>query len=212
MGTESFDIPITDSVDATEAAETLQKIQADAACNPEHPYTNSAHPQSRAFKAAVEKLYEIKNPEPEAQTNREGEEVRGQWPPEHVAAMQEGLDEQAFKTEAKQEEMAKSIRSDVKIINQLMPGTDLNIDEVLENPTVSQMQGYRQMSLLAQGNYTELMPLLIADARTLGMPSEQVGQVRELLTTAQPGDPLSQDLVNVLIRHIHEAKKRKEER
>ncbi len=212
MGIESFDIPVTDSVDATEAAATLTRIQAEAASNPEHPYTNNAHPQSRLYKEAVQRLYEIKNPEPPPQTNAAGEEVQSSWQPEHLAAMEEALDEQAFKTVAKQAEMAKSITADIKIINELMTGTDLDIDKVLENPTKSQMEGYKQMSLLAQGDYTTLMPLLIADVRALGMPSAKVDQVRAFLTTAQPGDPLSDDLTNVIIRHINEAKKRKGER
>ena len=56
------------------------------------------------------------------------------------------------------------------------------------------------------------MPLLIADIRALGMPSEKVDQVRAFLSTAQPNDPLSDDLANIIIKHIHKAKKKKEAR
>ncbi len=212
MGIESFEIPATEGVDATEAATTLTGIMAAAGADPLHPYTNPHHPQHGLYKEAVGRLFEIKNPEPEAQTNAEGEELQVQWSPEHVAAMKEGMDEQAGKTEKQQVAMRKSITADIEIINELMEGTDLDIDKVLENPTVAQMQGYKQMSLLAQGDYTNLMPLLVRDIQSLGMPPAQVDQVRAFLTTAQPGDPLSDDLANIIIKHIHKAKKKKEAR
>lgn len=220
MGTETrtqtgaIDIPVTNAMGPVEAQAAISKISAAALADPGHPYWGK-HPQAKELQETMTTLYEIKGgPPPEVQTNEAGEELvaSGQWPQEHLAAMKEGLDEQAFKTEAKQEEMAKSIRADVGVVNQLMEGSDINIDEVLENPTVSQMQGYRQMALLAQGSYSELMPLLIADVRVLGMPSAQVDQVRAFLATAQPNDPLTQDLTNIIIRHINSAKKKKEER
>lgn len=206
----SYEVPTNiEFMSPEEAGTALNKIFADAGGNVSHPYCNNIHPQSKAFKAAVEQMYAIKRPESLKQTNKKGEVLIDscQFPQAVVDAMAEALDEKAGRDEAVQEKLRKDMREEIKKVNELMPGSDIDIDEAIEDATPEKLEGYKMMRLLGQGDYASLMPLIVKDARALGMPLKQVEQLQFFLSDAVPGDPLSEDITNIIIRHIHKAKK-----
>lgn len=110
-------------------------------------------------------------------------------------------------SEAGIEQLCDDIRQEIEQINELMPRSDLDIDEILEEPSLIKLQSYKQMRLLGQEDYKSLEPLIVRDVTALGMPENHIQQVRDFLITAVPGDPLSSDLANVIIKHIYQAKK-----
>ena len=99
------------------------------------------------------------------------------------------------------------LRAELEQINSLWEG-DIDVDDVLQDATPEKLSGYIQMRLLAEGNYKTLTPILVREVSSLGMPSHQVSQLQAFLQSAVPGDPLSDDLTNIIIRHIHRAKTR----
>lgn len=204
---QSYDVPSVEGLSQDEAITVLEKVNADIAANPNHPYMTNTHPQSKSFKAAITRLYELKNPEPEPQTNAEGEELIAscQFPQAHLKAMEQALDEKAGLNEEVQAKLSKNILQEVNLINSIVPG-DIDIDEIGE-PTPEKLEGYQQLRMLRQGDYTSLSPLIVKDARGLGMKPDKVEQIKYFLTTAEPGEPLSEDICNIIIRHIHKAKK-----
>ena len=197
---------------ATEEIETTMS-------NPEHLYHSP--PTTIGRKAAVEhisKLYLVKNNElhpPEkspselAETPEEFRKAKSaeKFRPAEVKAMQDGLEEISGQNEERQRMLAFEIRREIEQVNTLMEGSDVNADEVCEDPTEAKLEGYKMMRLLGQHDYASLTPLITQDARSLGMPPNQVAQIQDFMATATPGDPLSDDIINILVRHIYKAKK-----
>ena len=114
-------------------------------------------------------------------------------------------------SEAGIQQLKDDIRRDIEVVNELMEGSDIDIDEVLAEPTIAKLEGYKQMRLLAQENYKSLEPLIIKDVQSFGAPSNKVEMMRNFLSTAEAGDPMTSDIANVIIRHIFKAKKERSE-
>jgi hypothetical protein len=206
----SYEVPADiESLSPDEAAGTLRKIYADAVGNPQHPHNVKTHFQHTDFVTAVTRLHEIKCPEPEPQTNEQGQELIAsqQFSQPVIDAMAEGLEIQAGENEAVQQKLREGLRQEIEQVNELIPGSDIDIYEACENATPEMLEGYKMMRLLGQGDFASLTPLLLKDATKLGMPLKQVEQLRFFLSDAVPGDPLSEDIANIIIRHIHKAKK-----
>ena len=207
-----YDVPADiESFTSEQAGSTLNKIYAQAGADKKHPYSNPVHPQSKEFRTAVTRLHKIKcGPEPEPQTNAEGDELvqSSQFPPAMVKAMGEALSEKAGHDEAVQEKLRADIEIEVNEINSILPLADLDVNECVETATPESLEGYKMMRLLGQGDYNSLRPLLIKDARTLGMSAADISQIDLFMSAAVPGDQLSDEITDVLIRNIYNAKKR----
>lgn len=83
-----------------EAKGRVDRLMRDARSDPKHPYMDGHSPDHRKVVEKVSKLYQVASPEPELQTNAEGEVLIQQFPPAMVKAMEEGLQEQQAKQAA----------------------------------------------------------------------------------------------------------------
>jgi len=218
----SYEVPTgLENFSAEQADSALKKIYADAGENVKHPYCNAVHPQSKDFRAAVEKLHQIKNPQPleekspseKAVTPKEFLQALSaeKFGPKEIKAMSAGLEIVQGTDKETQEKLRVDIEKEIKQINDVWGENGVGKAEASENPTPERLEGYRQMRLLAQGNYTGLGPQVISDFQKLGMPKEQLDVIRQFFTVVIPGDNMSQDLANLLIKHSFKGKMNRKE-
>ena len=71
------------------------------------------------------------------------------------------------------------------------------------------VEGFKQLRLYEEGKFDELGASLSGCAYRAGMPAKNVWFLRNFLReVAQPDDPLSRDIINVVIHHIYQNRKR----
>ena len=203
----SYDLPTgIESMEPEEAAATLSKIYADVGGNAKHPYSNTAHPQSKEFRAAVTRLHEVKNPEPEPQVNEQGEVLHNQYPQDVVDAMAEGL-------ELKEN---RNIEVQEKRIEQAKTEMDLLVKAGYERTTIPDDISARQVDVLimqrmsAEEDYDNLRPLMSQNLLGLQVPQGVRGMFETFNNSTELDPTLRQEMTEVIIGWINKARKFKE--
>lgn len=222
----SYEIPNVDTYcTPDEAVAALEKVNAEVAANPKtHPYMNPNHPQSKSFRTAVNKLYEIKHnvldappeqlPSSLAETHIDFLKASSaeKFSPAQVATMREGIEEQAGRNEKRQAELTRDIWADVNRINSIWKTGEPITNPFSEAPASPALKrGYRALRLLAEKNYSALTPLLIKDVRRVSTNSLEAKKIEDFLVSAVPGD-VTDDMINDIIRNIFAAEKKRANR
>lgn len=159
----------------------------------------------------LSKLYEVKHPPAERKLDADGNDITpigAKFSPEQVKAFGETLDEKEAKSEEAQERLQDDLRQELELLVEVWgDDSDIDIEDVLDEATIPKLEGYKQLRLLATSDYKNLEPLIIKDVQSLGMAVHQVDAIRHFFQIAVPGDPMTDDIANIIIRHIHKAKK-----
>ena len=210
MGNEqptSYDLPTgIESMEPEEAAATLSKIYADVGGNAKHPYSNTAHPQSKDFRAAVTRLHEIKNPEPEPQVNEQGEVLHNQYPQDVVDAMAEGLELRENRNAEVQAERIEQAESEMDLFEKAS-GTRENIPEDISEVELRVLTMRR---LAVEGDFLNLNPRISKSLIELNAPPENRAAFEALCNLTNVNEKTKKKIYGVLIADIFENYKFKE--
>lgn len=202
----SYTVPtISESLSPEEADTIIKEMQGAMIADKNHPLNKTIHPQRKAFMAAKTRLFEIKNPEPEKQTNENGEELiqSGQFSPEVIAAMEEGIELKENRNAEIQAKRTEQAEKDMDALVEL----DYERDSIPENISQRQVDILRMQRLNAEGDILSLTPMLTAQLRGLHQPPE-IQQLFETFCTSTEFDTeLRKTITEKIIGWINETRK-----
>lgn len=199
--TEQYEVPDTDSIYSPDEADAaLKKFYGQVQSDPNHPYMNNQHPQSKDFRAAVTRLHEIKSPG-DPDTNEEGQELVHQFSPDKKDAMREAFD-------SKDEKQRALVTEGEKLIEEL---EELGFEyvEVPDDVPEWKVNVWRMQKECAKENFDELESLISKELRGLKETNE-VTQLFETFSQAKYLEPgVRQKLSEDIIEYIYRANQQK---
>lgn len=206
----SYSVPSTENLSPVEAALALRTVYADAVADTNHPHNNPGHFLNKDFGSAITRLHEIKcGPEPEAQTNADGQEIveSGQWPQAHLEAMEQGMTGMVDRKQAAQVTRFESATADM---DTLCRSYNFERCHVPENITEHQTEMLRLQVLGETADFLTLTPMIENRLRKLNAPTyiQELGQ--SFYNSADFPDKGRQDILLPILNWINEAGKPKD--
>jgi len=171
--------------------------------NPQGAYFNGNHPDHRKTVEKVQSLYQVASPEPEAQTNAEGEELSGQFSPDFTKAATDALQEYKEKQAAR----VATAEAEMDILVTKFGYERVDIPDDIQPWQVTCLRIQR---MNCEEKFDELRPLLEDQMRRVKLSPELVGAF-EMLCRAKDADVQEkQRIIEKMIFSIDEKYDKKE--
>jgi hypothetical protein len=190
----------------TEAQKHIDHFLRTSGNDPQNPYCDAHNSQHKRAVERISKLYQIASPQPEVQTNKEGEEVIQQFPPNVVKIMEQGFAEQ----KAKQVLIQEKRRIEFDKLTDSLSKYGYEYPERGEDIAEHRLRGLQEQLYMEQRKYDELRTMLSEDFRKLKVPSN----IQDLLNTLYDSDDSSDDflrrqIADKLILWVHDEQDKK---
>ena len=192
-------------ISSEQAQGHIDRLMREARADPKHVYSDSHNAGHKKAVEKIQKLYQIASPQPEKQTNAEGEELVYQFPREVVNAMAEGLDIQAGRNKERQSKLVKEAETEMAKLVDL----GFNDDDIPEDIKPYQVDGLRMQRLTAEKNFLELTPLIEKQLKNLNTPSSLVSMFQTFALEQDVDETLKERIAEQLVSWIYEANKQR---
>ena len=186
-----------------EAQKHIDRVIDAAGKDVAHPYSDGHNRLHRKYVDRMHKLHQIVNPQPEPQTNADGEEVVQQWPPHMVKIMSEALDGQAEKHN--------------KLIDQAQNDMNFLVSEGFDrSPIPDDLQPYqanalKMQRLLIEGKHKEAGTLMKRELSELKAPLAQQQLFETFIHSTDLDGDLKETIATDILLWIQAARKAQKE-